>query len=102
MRKVIATLAVVVGFGLVAAVPASAAVPQKSAPRACTKALNKAEALIDLSVEGFGLASEGFMAVSDLDVARLDSLLLEIEALTTRVTDARLAYDVQAILCRGV
>lgn len=97
LRRLAATI-VVVALGLVAA-PAAASTPAKP-PKACLRALARAEHLMDLAVEGFGYASEAFDAASNFDVDALEEAGQAMSDLAPEVSAARSAFDAAAASCR--
>lgn len=75
--------------------------PPPTAPAACLDALDKADELQAILINGIDLAAQGFDAVSDLDVAELRRITSEIEDSTPEAKAAAAAYTAAAAECRG-
>lgn len=71
-------------------------------PKACTRALDAADALILEAGAAITTMAEGFGQAARFDVAGLNATTDRIDAHTATIKRLRLAYDVQAIKCRAV
>jgi hypothetical protein len=75
--------------------------PQPAVPAACTEALDKGEAVMELERQGLQAASEGFGAVSTGDTATIDAMNERVRALTPQLTVGVAGYQGAAAQCRA-
>ena len=70
-------------------------------PAACIEALDRAEAVFDIAIEGFDLTADGFNAAAEFDLAALERAGIELNALAPEMGEARQQYNTAAASCRG-
>jgi hypothetical protein len=73
----------------------------ESTPKACVDALDAAEDIHDLAVQGFEIAADMVDAASLMQSTKLERLSANLDALTPTMKAAVAAYNRAAENCRG-